>query len=451
MEQFLYFNFVITTALFVIALMVYLFFFQDMRKSRMFQVREIGKRLRPEADRREGFKRFEEERICRRFHNLVRYNQQMNGAVLTWNNRVQIFSDGEELFTDLRNHLREARKYIHIQYYIIKNDELFDSIVPILVEKARQGVEVRILCDGMGTRSMPKERWRQLEAQGIRIGIFFPAFLGRFHFRMNYRNHRKLVVIDGRIGYVGGFNIGKEYIGKDPKFGYWRDTHLRLEGEAVISLQIRFALDWNYAVKENLFQQDWYFHPQMPEGEMNPLGIQVIASGPDSINPQIRDNYLALFHQARKYIYIQTPYFVPDDEIMTALTMAARSGVEVRLMFPCMPDHPFVYWATCYHMGRLLEAGGKCYVYEGGFLHAKGVTVDGLVSCYGTANMDIRSFKLNFEVNAVIFDEKTARQLEEIFHYDLTHCLELTPELYRQRSMQIRFREWWSRLLSPIL
>jgi len=376
----------------------------------------------------------------------------------------------------LRLELAQARHYIHIQYYIIKNDEVFSSLVPILIDRVQHGVEVRILYDGMGGRFMPKRRWKFLAEQGIKIGCFFPPFLGRLNLRVNYRNHRKIVVIDGRIGYVGGFNIGKEYIGKDPKFGYWRDTHLKLTGEAVISLQIRFALDWNYATKENLFKNSWYFldsrgmtQPGVPESGnaaewaarsqeqilaellQAPLGIQIITSGPDSRNRQIRDNYLELFHKARHHIYIQTPYFVPDDTILSALKIAVRSGVDVRLMIPCKPDHPFVYWATYSYAGDLIEAGARCFTYENGFLHAKGVMVDGMVSCFGTANMDIRSFELNFEVNATIYDAPTTEQLERAFLQDLQECREVTWAVYEARSLWVRIKEQGSRLLSPLL
>ena len=293
----------------------------------------------------------------------------------------------------------------------------------------------------------------------MKVGVFFPALLGRLNLRINYRNHRKIVVIDGNIGYVGGFNIGREYISRDPKFGYWRDTHLRITGDAVVSLQIRFALDWNYATHENLFTNMAYFEPQdradlvraMQTGEKRLLAIQIVASGPDTLDRQIRNNYLELFHKARKNIYIQTPYFVPDDAILSALKIAARSGVDVRLMIPCKPDHPFVYWATYSYAGDLLQAGARCYVYDNGFLHAKGVMVDGRVSCYGTANMDIRSFELNFEVNATIYDEEVTRELEEIFRNDLYHCREITPEVYEKRSLLIRVKEQGSRLLSPLL
>ena len=451
----------------IFGFLLYLLLCQDFRKNRMFRVKEVEDRLRCSVKTQEEAiwdrtVRLHDMRYLE-YENLVLYNLETSGAVLTDDNQVDIFTDGKEKFNDLIGELEQAREYIHIQYYIIKNDQVFRRIIPVLKKKAAEGVEVRILCDGMGGRFMPKRVWRELEASGVKVGEFFPAILGRLQLRVNYRNHRKIVVIDGRIGYVGGFNIGREYISEDPGFGYWRDTHLKLRGSAVYSLQIRFALDWNYAVKENLFKEGRYFglhdgqSPDRSDVSAPPdrtgrhVAVQIISSGPDASNRQIRNNYLQLFNKAKKHIYIQTPYFVPDDAVLSALKMAAESGVDVRLMIPCKPDHPFVYWASYSYVGDLLAVGARCYTYENGFLHAKVVTADGLVSCCGTANMDIRSFELNFEVNATIFDPETTGRLEQAFLKDLDHCLEITKERYRARSMWIRGKEQCSRLLSPLL
>ena len=448
----------------IFGFLFYLLLCQDLHKSRMFRVKEVEDKLNASTESQEDYFRRHEKMLEgpmeRDYRDLVIYNLETSGAVLTLNNHITVFTDGEEKFEDLRWEMRRAKRYIHIQYYIIKNDEVFDSLVPILTEKVREGVEVRILYDGMGGRFMPESRWEALRAAGVKVGVFFPSTLGRINFRVNYRNHRKIVVIDGRVGYVGGFNIGREYVGKDPKFGYWRDTHLKIYGDAVISLQVRFAQDWNYACKENLFQRAEYFETpecvdeerrRLLDGTNFPLGIQIISSGPDARDRQIRNNYLELFYKARDHIYIQTPYFVPDDAVLSALETAAKSGVDVRLMIPCKPDHPFVYWATYSYVGDLLAAGAHCYTYENGFLHAKGVMTDGRVCSYGTANMDIRSFELNFEVNAVIYDEEVTQELEEAFAEDLKMCREITLEDYRRRSALVRVKEQCSRLLSPLL
>lgn len=443
----------------VFGFLFYLLLEQDFRKSKMFRVKEVEDRLKYSARNQEEFIKSRDMALLGTlagyYSDLVVYNLETSGAVLTMNNRVDLLTDGVEKFADLRAELEKASRYIHIQYYIIKNDEVFGSLLPILLKKAAQGVEIRILYDGMGGRFMPKRTWERLRKAGVKTAVFFPPFLGRLNLRVNYRNHRKIVVIDGRVGYVGGFNIGKEYISKDPKFGYWRDTHLKLRGEAVLGLQLRFAQDWNYASGENLFRDMSYFKeeglPLPADSLLEGVGIQIISSGPDTQTRQIRDNYLELFHKARHHIYIQTPYFIPDDAVLSALQIAARSGVDVRLMIPCKPDHPFVYWATYSYAGDLLKAGARCYTYENGFLHAKGVTVDGCVSCYGTANMDIRSFQLNFEVNAVIYDERTTERLEDVFLKDLPRCREITLDDYNEPGLLIRFKEQCCRLLSPLL
>ncbi len=445
-------------------ILFYLLIGQDFHKSKMFRVKNVEDKMRYSIETQEKLlQNFNHENmkdpLVRDYGDLIMYNLKMSGSVMTVYNELEIFTDGEAKYEDLRRSLRKARDFIHIQYYIIKNDELFDSIMPILIDRVRNGVEVRILYDGMGGRFMPKKKWEALEKAGVKVGVFFPPLLGWLNLRINYRNHRKIVVIDGTVGYVGGFNIGREYISRDPKFGYWRDTHLKITGDAAISLQIRFALDWNYATHENLFENMKYFEPEgrtelvraMQNDEKRLLPIQIVASGPDTLDRQVRNNYLELFHKARKNIYIQTPYFVPDDAVLSALKIAAQSGVDVRLMIPCKPDHPFVYWATYSYAGDLLAAGARCYVYDNGFLHAKGVMVDGRVSCYGTANMDIRSFELNFEVNATIYDEEVTRELEETFLNDLYHCREITPEIYEKRNLVIRVKEQGSRLLSPLL
>lgn len=386
----------------------------------------------------------------RKFSDVVLLNLEAADAVYTADNEIEIYTDGKEKFAALCEEIRKAEKFIHIQYYIIRNDELWQPIEKLLAEKVKEGVEVRLLYDSMGCRGMKKKDWKRIRGEGIQVGEFFPAFLGRLQLRMNYRNHRKIVVIDGKTAFVGGFNIGREYIGLDPKFGYWRDTHLRIRGSAVLSLNIRFILDWNYTTKENLFMSDLYF-PQPEKKKSGEEAVQIISSGPDSKWQNIRNVYLKMISKARKSIYIQTPYFIPDESVMDAICIAAMSGVDVRVMIPCKPDHPFVYWATYSYVGDLLDAGAKCYTYENGFLHAKGVMADGRVCSYGTANMDIRSFELNFEVNAVIYDEDTTEKLEKIFLEDLKNCREITRERYRQRSLVIRVKEQCSRLLSPLL
>ena len=438
----------------VIGFILYLVLEQNFRKDRMFKMKEIEGEIKY-AVRRQEESIFRKKLRLRnseldRFKRLILYNLNEGEAVLTDNNDVRIYTDGEDKFRDLLYEMDHAKKYIHLQYYIIRNDELWKEIEGVLIRKVKQGVKVRVLFDSMGCRGMQGVDWEKLRAAGVEAAEFFPALLGKFQLRINYRNHRKIVVIDGRLGFIGGFNIGREYLGRNRKFGYWRDTHLCIEGSAVTSLAVRFVLDWNYAAKENLFLDDSLFEiPEYMRDGRDP--VQIITSGPDSKYPKIRDNYLRLIHMARKRIYIQTPYFIPDDNIKDALIIAAKSGVDVRIMIPCKPDHPFVYWATYSFAGEMIEAGARCYTYDNGFLHSKCLCVDGLVSCVGTANMDIRSFALNFEVNAVIYSAKTTQKLEEAFESDILKSTIITRKKYEQRGWLVRVKEQFCRLLSPVL
>lgn len=438
----------------ILGFVLYLLIGQDFHKSRMFKAKEIEGELKYAVRRQEENIYRKRLRLANpelgRFKDLILYNLEAGQSVLTDNNDVRIYTDGKEKFHALLQEIEQAKCYIHIQYYIIQRDELWRELEQALVRKVKQGVEVRVLFDSMGCRSMRNKDWDRMERAGIHVAEFFPALFGPLQFRINYRNHRKIVVIDGRVGFVGGFNVGREYLGLDSKFGYWRDTHLCIEGAAVTSLAVRFVLDWNYAAKENLFLEDKLFEiPKYVRNGHDP--IQIISSGPDSQIKTIHDNYLRLIHSAKHHVYIQTPYFIPDDSILDALKIASRSGIDVRIMVPCKPDHPFVYWATYSYLGDMVAAGAKCYVYDNGFLHAKTLSVDGMVACVGTANMDFRSFGLNFEVNAVIYSERTVQRLERAFENDMTRSTHVTRKVYDQRGLLIKTKEQFSRLLSPLL
>lgn len=438
----------------VLGFVFYLLLGADMKKRKMFRIKEvedhISEAIRQQEHHLKSLNVEEFDMNLSNYTDLVLYNLRTSGAVITGDNDVDILTDGDEKFDRLIEDIRSAQHFIHIQYYIIKNDVLFERIRKELVKKVEEGVEVRILFDSMGCRTVPHSYWNRLNEEGIRTAEFFPAFFKRLQLRINFRNHRKIVIIDNRVGYVGGFNIGKEYIGLDNKFGYWRDTHLRIQGSGILGLHLRFLLDWNYAAQENLFGQRKYFEKVYP-GERDNCLMQIISSGPDTARQMIHDNYLRLITKAKDRIYIQSPYFIPDESVMDALMIAVHSGVEVNIMIPCKPDHPFVYWATYSYIGDLVMAGANCYTYDNGFLHAKGIVVDGKVFCYGTANMDIRSFALNFEVNAVVYNEDKAKEMEARFRADLQVCTKITRNMYAGRKLIIRIKEQVCRLMSPVL
>lgn len=431
----------------------YLLIGTDMHKQKMFRTKEIEDKLSDAIRHQETSIRNQELAVSypemKDYGDLVLYHLHASNAILTDDNEVQFFVDGRAKFESLVKDLQKAEKSIHIQYYIIKDDEVFQAILEVLKQKVKEGVEVRVLFDGMGGRFVRSGVWKRLREMGIQTAEFFPAIFGQLQLRVNYRNHRKIVVIDGKIGYVGGFNIAREYVGLDKRFGYWRDTHMRITGSAVDALQTRFILDWNFAARNHTIVFDKY----LAESESRSGGcpVQIVTSGPDSLEQSIRNTYLRLIHKAKHSIYIQTPYFIPDEAIMSALTIAVRSGVEVNIMIPCKPDHPFVYWATYSYVGEMVLQGANCFMYMDGFLHAKGIVVDEMVLSYGTANMDIRSFSLNFEVNAILYDESKAGEMTEYFREDLKKSKQITKNMYLGRSLLVRFKEQVSRLLSPLL
>ncbi|MCG3086745.1 cardiolipin synthase [Sporosarcina cyprini] len=383
------------------------------------------------------------------YKDMIYLHLRNNHAVLTQDNDVQIFNDGAVKFESLIKDLEAAKDHIHFQYYILRLDTLGKRIMDILIRKAKQGVKVRVLFDDIGSRGLHVRHLKALVEAGGEVAAFFPAILPLINPRLNYRNHRKIVVIDGRIGYVGGFNVGDEYLGLNKRFGYWRDTHLRIEGSAVHPLQTRFILDWNQASEKHNIIYDERLFPAIPR--KGSVGLQIVSSGPDAEWEQIKDGYLKMIFLAKEYIYIQTPYFIPDVSFLDALRIACLSGVDVRIMIPNKPDHMFVYWATYSNVGKLLKAGAKVYIYENGFIHSKQIVVDDELSTVGTANIDVRSFKLNFEINAFIYDREKSHELAELFEQDMQLSTELTYDMYLKRSRGIKIKESVSRLLSPIL
>src|SRR5699024_2173612 len=352
-----------------------------------------------------------------KYKDMIYLHLRNNDAVLTQDNAMTVFNDGSDKFEALIQDLEKATNHIHIQYYIFRLDNLGKRILNVLERKAKEGVEVRLLFDDMGSRGLYKRHFHNLIRLGGKVEAFFPSILPLINTRLNYRNHRKIVVIDGATAYIGGFNVGDEYLGQVKKFGYWRDTHLRIEGSAVHPIQTRFLLDWNQASAEKDIEYNEQYFPAIPR--KGDISMQIVSSGPDSEWEQIKDGYLKMIFRAKKYIYIQTPYFIPDVSFLDALRIACLSGVDVRIMIPNKPDHVFVYWATYSNVGHLLKAGAKIYIYDNGFLHSKQIVIDDEVATVGTANIDVRSFKLNFEVNAFIYDPIAAHQLAELFEQDL--------------------------------
>ncbi len=379
---------------------------------------------------------------------MVHLNGLYGRAFYTQNNRITILTGGRQKFRTLLRDIENATDSINMMYFIIKNDPVGRRLIDALTKKAREGVEVRLLMDAMGSRQINDKVLKEFLDAGGKRAYFFPPKLKVINIRFNYRNHRKLVVIDGEVGYIGGFNIAREYLGMKKKFGFWRDTHLRVMGSCVQEINARFLLDWRFASKEEVVLSEAYYSDVIEAGN---TGMQIVSGGPDTDRVPVKRAYMKMITSAQKRIYLQTPYFVPDASILESLKMAAQSGVDVRIMIPCMPDHIFVYWATYSYVGELIKSGGKAYIYDKGFLHAKTLVADGEVASVGSANFDRRSFSLNFEANAIIYDKAEAGKLEAIFEADMKECHELTQELYERRSLWIRCKEGIARLLSDIL
>ncbi|MFC4779423.1 cardiolipin synthase [Paenibacillus sp. GCM10023252] len=385
------------------------------------------------------------------YRDMIYMNLRTSYALYTQNNSVAIFTDGPTKFDALFRDIEAATHHIHLVYYIVRNDDLGRRLVQALTAKAKEGVEVRFLFDHIGSFMLPSKFFNELKAAGGKVQAFFPSRIPYLNLKLNYRNHRKLVILDGGVGYIGGFNVGNEYLGLNKSFGAWRDTHLRMQGHAVQQLQAQFFMDWNLASAERSELGRSYFPRGEEEEASGAIGVQVVASGPDTEAQQIKAAYIKMIHSAKHSVYLQTPYFVPDESLMDAMLIAAQSGVDVRIMLPDKPDHFFVYWATQSYIGELLAGGVRVYRYERGFLHAKTLVIDGKIASVGTANLDIRSFKLNFEMNAFLYDTATAEQLQRIFAEDMASSYELTMSMYATRPYLNRFKESVSRLLSPIL
>jgi len=439
----------------VVGILFYFLFSQNLSRKKIFKLTKfeeevISSSLQTQiAEMKNGSYVFTTE-AAKNWKDMIRLNQVYGRAFFTEDNKISIITDGHHMLDKLLEDIANARNTINIQYFIIKNDLIGRKFIEALTEKAKQGVEVRLLIDAMGGRQLSKRTAciRELMEAGGQVAFFFPPNFKFLNMKLNYRNHRKIVVIDGEIGYIGGFNIGKEYLGMKKKFGYWRDTHLRVLGGCVQDINARFLMDWRFASKEELVLSEAYYSTIIKAGC---TGVQIVSSGPDEGKSQVKRGYMKMITSARKNIYIQTPYFVPDNSILESLKMAAQSGVDVKLMIPCMPDHMFVYWATYAYAGELINSGARVFIYDKGFLHAKTMVVDGQVASIGSANFDVRSFKLNFEANAFLFDEEEAYKMEAIFETDMANCHELTKSVYRSRGIPIKFKESIARLLTDLL
>ncbi|KAJ53039.1 cardiolipin synthase [Clostridium tetanomorphum] len=372
-------------------------------------------------------------------------------------NDITIFNNGQKKFDALKKELLKAKNHIHLEYYIVKNDKIGNEIKDLLIKKSLEGIKVRFIIDRVGSIKLGKKYIQDMIDAGVDVvqySYFLAPILRMINTQINYRNHRKIVIIDGKVGFMGGINIGDEYLGKG-KLGYWRDTHLMIKGDFVLALQGVFIDDFCTIKRANkdtsLFDDDFYTYFPEIKHYGNKI-MQLAKSGPDSPYPAIMQSILKMISMAENHIYITTPYFVPTESIMDALKIAALGGIDVRILFPGRYDHFTVYYASRTYLAELIKCGVKVYFYNNkSFIHSKVMTVDGKISTVGTANMDIRSFELNYEINSIIYDDEVTKNLEDLFFEDLNYSTIFTEKDYDNVSPFTKALEAIARVFSALL
>lgn len=433
-----------------LGILFYLIFGQDVRKKwrlkkkernypKVKRTAEIQKRI---VESIELFSQ-EESLVSQRLLNLLLTNSDSPFYV---DSKVDVLTNGQETYRAMFDQISEASAHIHLEMFIIRDDRIGNQLKDLLIRKSQEGVRVRVLYDSVGSWHLGRRYRRELEAGGVEVAVFFPVLFPLIRRELNYRNHRKILVVDGITGFVGGLNIGDEYLGANPKLGFWRDTHIMLTGECVYSLQSIFARDWEFACGQTLVGEQYF--PAI--GRAGKSVVQIAASGPDSDWQAILQAYFTMIATAEKRIWITTPYLVPEDSLLMGLKTAALSGVDVRIIIPSKADHFLVYWASRDNVEALLEAGVRIYTYQNGFIHSKILLVDGIGASIGTANLDVRSLEINFEVNAFIYDKAFVSRLENDFRADLEDSQEILLNAHQNRGLGPRFLESLGRIVSPL-
>ncbi|AIM17438.1 MULTISPECIES: cardiolipin synthase [Neobacillus] len=434
----------------LVGFIFYLLFGRNYRKERMFRKKYfLDKQAFLSIEGEEDPRSDEKLRLMGEHQGkLFKLAQKLGNSPISFDTATKVLTNGEETFQHIIAELKRARHHIHLEYYIVRHDQIGQEIKNILIEKASQGVKVRFMYDAVGSWQLSKSYINELKNAGIETVSFGPVRLPFLNNKFNFRNHRKIIVIDGNIGFVGGLNIGDEYLGRNKEIGFWRDTHLMLRGEAVRTLQLIFLQDWYYMTNHSFLTAE-YLSPQIDHESHG--GVQLIAGGPDNEWSVIKNIFFSMISAARESVWIASPYFIPDEDIFSALKVAALSGIDVRLLVPNRPDKRIVFHASRSYFPELMAAGVKVFEYERGFMHSKIIIVDGELASIGTSNMDMRSFHLNFEVNAFLFRTKSTLKLVEEYLNDLKHSKQIDLETFQQRHIGYRLLESTARLLSPLL
>jgi len=442
----------------VIGLIIYIFFGKNWR-AKSNRKKDFKKNLDKEfRNAMRNFRKretllFEEllNKDYSKYSKFIKTIESFQESFLSRNNKIKILQNGNIKFPSLEKDLKKAKKYIHIEYFIWRDDELTNRVKDILIEKAKKGVEVRIMFDPAGSINFifkGRAYRKELKKAGIKMVPFFNSMTRSKITALNNINHQKIVIIDGEIGYTGGMNMGQEYIDGKPNFKFWRDTHVKVSGDSVAALHSVFAYHWKEITKESLFTKKYF---PKEETDKNKLPIQIITSGPESEDSYVRQLYVAMVNNAQKNVFIQSPYFIPDPTLFEALKLSALSGVKTKVMITGNADSKIAYWAAFSYFEELLRAGVEVYHYKKGFLHSKTVSIDSKICTIGSTNIDSRSFTTSYEVNAVVFDSKTTKKLENTFGKDLGDCKKLTLNSYKKINPLVKFRNSFFRLLSPLL
>jgi len=430
----------------VVGLVFYLFFGRSLRSMILISKRNRRKLLsqqRP-ADMGDILRNMSPD-----IQRLVTLSTQLGAGPLSRATDVRIYTQGADKFADLKEDISKARHSINLQYYIFSDDELGQQIANLLIDKAREGVKVRVLYDHVGSFSVRTRFFTRMRKAGVEAHPFFRVTFPQLANRINFRNHRKMVVIDDRIGYIGGMNIANRYVHGNPGEAPWRDTHVRVEGNVVTAMLYQFSVDWNF------LKEDKHIVPLSRQPEPSPLTpripVQLITSGPNDPWAGIAMLFQKAILSARRWVYIQTPYFLPTESLLKALQTAALANVDVRVMIPGHSDSAMLRYASFSYVGECLDAGIKVYLYQPGMLHAKTIMVDEEMVSVGSTNFDFRSFEHNFEGNLVFYDAGLNEHFREIFFTDLRNCRKLTTASWRKRPRTMRMAESFMKLLSPIL
>ena len=427
----------------IVGLVLYFFFFCFKRRERIIGRKSYNRLLKkPMAEYlMQNSSEFPSE-----YSRLIHLFQHINQAFPFEGNRVAVYTEGYTKLQALLRELQKARHHIHMEYYIFEDDAVGRMIRDVLIEKAGEGVEVRVLYDDVGCWRVPNRFFEEMRNAGIEVRSFLKVRFPLFTSRVNYRNHRKIVVIDGKVGFVGGMNLAERYM-RGFSWGIWRDTHLLLEGKSVHGLQTAFLLDW-YFVDRTLITASRYF-PRIEN--CGDALIQIVTSEPIGLWKEIMQGLTMAITGAKKYFYMQTPYFLPTEQVLAAMQTAALAGVDVRLMLPERADNRLTHLGSCSYLEDILQAGVKVYFYKKGFLHSKLMVSDDMLSTVGSTNIDFRSFEHNFEVNAFIYDVDTALEMKEIFLQDQRSCTQLFLKNWNKRSWRRKAAESIVRLLAPLL